>query len=99
MNGGDHGRKLLEAAKAKRDALLTATGRPRGELSAAIEEAEAASVRVDELGTERRAYDQEIDKLAQVRRELVRIKTDRVSEKAQGALTKAQDDRRAPPAG
>ena len=90
--GGTRGRKLLEAAKAKRDAFLTATGRPRGELSAAIEEAEAASVRVDKLGTERRAYDEEIDKLAQVRRELVRIKTDRVLEKAQGALTKAQEE-------
>ena len=93
--GGTRGRKLLEAAKAKRDALLTATGKPRGELSAAIEEVEAALVKVRELGTERLAYDQEIDELAQVRRELARIETDRVLEKAQGALTKAQQEAKA----
>ena len=93
--GGTRGRKLLEAAKAKRDALLTATGKPRGELSAALEEAEAASVRVGELATERRAYDQEIDELAQVRRELARIETDRVLEKAQEALTKAHEEAKA----
>ena len=53
------------------------------------------TVRVGELATERRAYDQEIDELVRVRRELARIETDRVLEKAQGALTKAQEEAKA----
>ena len=93
--GGTRGRKLLEAAKAKRNAVLTVTGRPRGELSAAIDETESVTTRVAELETERREYDQEIDALARVRRELARIETDRVLETAREALTKAQQEAKA----
>jgi DNA repair exonuclease SbcCD ATPase subunit len=89
--GGTRGRKLLEAARAKRDTLLTTRSKPRGELAAAIDEAAAATARVTELQNERRLYDEEIDELARVRRELTRIETERVLEIAQATLTKAQE--------
>lgn len=93
--GGTRGRRLLEAANTKRDAFLTATGRPRGELVAAIDEAEKATERVAELEAERRTYDQEIDDLARVRRELAQIETDKVIEKAREALVTAEDQAKA----
>jgi DNA repair exonuclease SbcCD ATPase subunit len=93
--GGTRGRKLLEAARAKRDALLTARSKPRGELSAVIDEAATATARVTELEGERLEYDEEIDELARVRRELARIETERVLERAQAALTKAQEQAKA----
>ena len=93
--GGARGHKLLESAKAKRNAVLTVTGRPRGELSAAIDETESVTKRVAGLETERRVYDQEIDALARVRRELAQIETDRVLETAQETLTKAQQEAKA----
>ncbi|MDX3966820.1 MAG: AAA family ATPase [Bradyrhizobium sp.] len=93
--GGTRGRKLLEAARAKRDALLTARSKPRGELSAVIDEAATATARVAELEGERLAYDEEIDELARVRRELARIEAECVLEKAQASLTKAQEQAKA----
>jgi len=93
--GGTRGRTLLEAARAKRDALLTARSKPRGELSAVIDKAATATARVTELEGERLEYDEEIDELARVRRELARIETERVLERAQAALTKAQEQAKA----
>ncbi|MBX3303005.1 MAG: AAA family ATPase [Parvibaculum sp.] len=92
--GGTRGRKLLEAARAQRDALLTSTGRPRGDLSAANDEAEKATARALELEAERAEYDQEIDHLTQVRRDLAQISHDRVLEKAEEALSKAESEAR-----
>jgi uncharacterized protein YhaN len=89
--GGTRGYKLLESAKGKRDALLTATGRPRADLAAAIDEAERAEQQFAELEAERRAYDQEIDDLARARRELARIDTDRVIEEAREALATSEE--------
>ncbi len=89
--GGTRGRKLLEAARAKRDALLTARNKPRGELAAVIDQAATATAGVAELEGERLAYDEEIDELTRVRRELARIETERVLEKAQDSLAKAQE--------
>ena len=89
--GGARGYRLLESVRAKRDALLTATGRPRADLAVAIEEAKRAEQRVAELEDERRAYDQETDDLARTRRELARIGTDKVLEKARGALVSAEE--------
>ena len=88
--GGARGRRLLEAARAKRDALLTATGKPRGELATAINEAVMATALVGKLEAERQEYDQEIAELARVRREVARVETDRDLEKAQQTLTEAQ---------
>ena len=93
--GGTRGRKLLEATRAKRDALLTARSKPRGELSAVIDEAATATASVAELEGERLAYDDEIDELTRVRRELVRIETERVLEKTHASLTKAQEQAKA----
>ena len=93
--GGARGCRLLAAATAKRDALLTATGRPRGELATAIEEAETAQQRVIELEAERQAYDQEIEELARLRRELARIDSDSVLDKARENLTAAEEQERA----
>jgi DNA repair exonuclease SbcCD ATPase subunit len=93
--GGTRGRRLLEAATAKRDTLLTPTGRPRAELAAAIDAAEGATARVARLEVERRTYDQEIDDLARIRRELARIDTDKVLEKAQEALATAEEQAKA----
>lgn len=89
--GGARGCRLVEAASARRDAWLTATGRPRGELAAAIEEAEIATKRASELGTERQTYDQEIENLARTRRELARIDSDEVIEKTRDALAAADE--------
>jgi uncharacterized protein YhaN len=89
--GGARGCRLVEAASARRDAWLTATGRPRGELAAAIEEAEIAMKRASELETERQTYDQEIENLARTRRELARIDSDEVIEKARDALAAADE--------
>ena len=47
--GGARGCRLVEAASARRDAWLTAKGRPRGELAGAIGEAESAAKRAAEL--------------------------------------------------
>ena len=93
--GGTRGRKLLEAARAKRDALLTARSKPRGELAAVIDQAATATAGVAELEGERLAYDEEIDELTRVRRELARIETERVLEKAQDSLAKAQEQAKA----
>ena len=93
--GGTRGRKLLEAARAKRDALLTARNKPRGELAAVIDQAATATAGVAELEGERLAYDEEIDELTRVRRELARIETERVLEKAQDSLAKAQEQAKA----
>ncbi|MGQ0595095.1 MAG: hypothetical protein ACT4QB_21400 [Gammaproteobacteria bacterium] len=49
-----------------------------------------ATARVGKLEAERQEYDQEIAELARVRREVVRIETDRDLEKAQQALIEAQ---------
>ena len=89
--GGTRGCRLVEAASARRDAWLTATGRPRGELAAAIEEVEIATKRASELGSERQTYDQEIENLARTRRELARIDSDEVIEKARDALAAADE--------
>ena len=93
--GGTRGRKLLEAARGRREALLTDRGKARGELAAAIKEADDAIARVTELEAERAAYDQEIDRLATVRRDLARIDQDHVIENAQAALKKADQDAKA----
>jgi DNA repair exonuclease SbcCD ATPase subunit len=93
--GGNRGCQLLEMARAKRDSLLTATGRARGELAAAVDAVETATARVATLEGERRSYDQEIDDLAKVRRELTRIDTDKVLEKSQEALASAEEHARA----
>jgi AAA domain len=82
--GGTRGRRLLEAAKTKRDELLTpirggASGRLR-DANNAVEEAEK---RLAEYETQRQEYDLKIDKLKWVRGELARIETDRILEKAQ----------------
>ncbi len=87
--GGARGRRLLEAARANRDALLTATGKPRGELSTAMNEAVTATALVGKLEAERQEYDQEIAELARVRRGVARIETDRDLEKARQTLTEA----------
>jgi chromosome segregation ATPase len=89
--GGTRGRKLLEAAKAKRDELLTKSGKPSGQLNVALNEAADAAARVTEYETKRREYDQDIDELAQLRRELARIESDRDREKAQKALANAEE--------
>ncbi len=88
--GGARGCRLLKTAQEKRDALLTATGRPRADLATAIEEAEKAKEQVAELEAQRRAYDQEIDELARIRREQARIDADRVLEKAREASATAE---------
>jgi DNA repair exonuclease SbcCD ATPase subunit len=88
--GGTRGRKLLEAATAKRDALLTAKGKARGELAAAIDEVEGAAARVAELQGERLEYDEYIEELTRARRELAQIESDRVLEKARELLKESQ---------
>ena len=47
--GGSRGRRLLDAAKAKRDQLLTVTGRPRGDFDDAIKERDQLSKDVKAL--------------------------------------------------
>lgn len=89
--GGARGCRLIEAASARRDAWLTAKGRPRGELAGAIDEAESATKRATELEAERQTYDQEIENLARARRELARIDIDKVLEKARNALARADE--------
>lgn len=93
--GGTRGRKLLEASRGKRDALLTTKSKPRGALAAAIDEVAAVVASVAELEGERRAYDGEIDELTRVRRELADIEVEQVLDKAQAALTKALEQAQA----
>jgi len=95
--GGSRGRALLTAARERRDALLTATGRPRtgGDLAEAITAAQAAEARLAELEQERAHYDEEIDALARARRELARIERDRVLEAARASLARAEEEARA----
>jgi len=50
---------------------------------------------VARLEVERRTYDQEIDDLARIRRELARIDTDKVLEMAQKALATAEEQSKA----
>jgi hypothetical protein len=89
--GGARGCTLIEAASARRDAWLTAKGKPRGELAAAIGEAESAAKRVTGLEAELHTYDQEIENLERARRELARIDTDKVLDKAREALARADE--------
>lgn len=85
--GGIRGRRLLEAAKTKRDELLTPKkGDPAGQLKEAIATAREALARVTGLELKRLEYDQDTDELARLRRELARIKSDRVLEKTQDEL-------------
>ncbi len=83
---GTRGRKLLEAAKVKRDELLTKGGKRSGPLRIAINEFDEAAARVTGYETKRREYDLDIDELARLRRELARIERDRDREKAQEDL-------------
>jgi hypothetical protein len=89
--GGARGCTLIEAASARRDVWLTAKGKPRGELAAAIGEAESAAKRVTGLEAELHTYDQEIENLERARRELARIDTDKVLDKAREALARADE--------
>lgn len=93
--GGVRGRRLLEAAKAKRNAFLTPTGRPAGQLKEAINEADGAAARVTGYETKRHEYDEDIDELARLRRELARIASDRVLEKAQDDLANVEKQAKA----
>ena len=93
--GGTRGCRLLSAATNKRDALLTATGRPRGELATAMDEAERAQQRVVAIEAERRTYDHEIEELTRLRRELARIETDRVLDNARESLITADEQAKA----
>ncbi|MGH6847731.1 MAG: AAA family ATPase [Methylocella sp.] len=88
--GGTRGPWLLEAAKGKRDALLTATGKPTGQLKEAINGTADAAARVTGYETQRREYDQDIDELARLRRELARITSDCVLEKARDDLANVE---------
>ncbi len=87
--GGPSGRKLLDAARAKRGALLTATGKPTGELAAAISAVDSADELVRELQEERRKFDGDLDELARCRREISRIDSDQELERAEEALKAA----------
>jgi len=90
--GGDRGRRLLRAAMAKRDELLTATGRPKahGELANAIAEAEAATRRAEQLNRERIEYDSEIDELVRVQADLAQIEAEGRVNEARKILTELE---------
>lgn len=88
--GGARGRRLSEAAKAKRDSLLTTTGRPTGQLKEAINLADDAEARVRDYEAKREEYERDIEELARLQRELARIASDRVLEKAQDDLVNVE---------
>src|SRR5579883_1735580 len=88
--GGTRGRKLLEAAKAKRNDLLTATGKATGPLREAINEAATAEARVKEYEAKREEYERDIGELEKLRRDLATIERDRVLERARDDLVKAE---------
>ena len=88
--GGPQGQRLLRDAKEHRDALLTATGKPRGELKGAVEELEAAQQAVAALAQARREYDEQIDELARLQRELDRIDGEGDIELAREAVREAK---------
>ncbi len=74
--GGARGRRLLEAARKKRDELLTPKrGEASGRLRDANNAVEEAAKRVAEYETKRQEYDLKIDELEWVRGELARIQT------------------------
>ena len=89
--GGPQGQKLLRAASAKRNELLTATGKPRGELDKAIKEAAALTDQADELEGDRQKYEEQIDKLDQKRRQLQQIERDGDIDKARQSLRQTQE--------
>lgn len=93
--GGTRGRKLLEAAKAKRNNLLTATGKATGPLREAINEAATAEARVKEYEAKREEYERDIGELEKLRRDLATIERDRVLERARDDLVKAEEQVRA----
>ncbi len=92
--GGNHGRQLMVAAKTKRDALLTATGRPKagGDLAEAIAEVVDATRRVQQLEIDCREYDRDIAELERVKVELAQIDAETRIEKAQQALAEAEGE-------
>jgi hypothetical protein len=94
--GGARGHRLLEDAKRKRDELLTPKkGEPRSQLKHAINEAVDAEKRVNEYERMHREYDQDIDELARLRRELARIESDRILEKARNELESVEKQAKA----
>src|SRR5579885_1113075 len=93
--GGTRGRKLLEAAKAKRNNLLTATGKATGPLREAINEAATAEARVKEYEAKREEYERDIGELEKLRRDLATIERDQVLERARDDLVKAEEQVRA----
>ncbi len=89
---GTRGRRLLEAARMKRDELLTAQrADPKGLLKEAIAYAEDARKRVNEYEKKRQEYDADIDELTRLRGELARIAGDRILEEAQDELDKVEE--------
>ncbi len=90
--GGPRGQRLLEAAKAARNALLTATGKPRGDLKDASDQAEAEAEDLVVLEQARKAYDKQIDELEKRQRDLARIDSDRAIDEARDRLREAERD-------
>jgi uncharacterized protein YhaN len=92
--GGARSRRLMAAAKAKRDAFLTATGKPKGggELAKAIAEAAAMTEDVARLESECADYERDIGELQRVQAKLARIKAERRLEVAREALHTAQSE-------
>jgi DNA repair exonuclease SbcCD ATPase subunit len=90
--GGTRSRRLMAAAKRRRDALLTATGKPKtgGDLAAAIAEAEDTMGRVKQLEADCRDYERDIDVLERIQTELDEIRAQRRVETAGQALAEAE---------
>ena len=92
--GGAGSRRLMAAAKAKRDALLTATGRPKagGNFAQALAEAQDTTQRVQQLEVYCREYDRDIDELGRIQGELAQIAAERGVEQARQAVAEAEAD-------
>jgi DNA repair exonuclease SbcCD ATPase subunit len=89
--GGTRGRRLLAAARAKRDALLTTRGAKKGgDLDKPITEAQELTRRVQQLEEDCSEYDREIDELGRVQAELAQIVAQRQVENAGEALADAE---------
>ncbi len=85
------GDAVLAQVEAQRDALLTATGRPKGALAEALAQRDAVRERVAALQQQVQRYRQEVDALSRTRADHQRDETERPWDALEAQLAQARE--------
>ena len=85
--GGD---AVLDAIEALRDGLLTATGKPKGDLAVALADVQQSQAQCAELQAKVQTYQQQVDELSRLRSQHARDEADRPWDALQAQVISAQ---------